>query len=70
MRVIVNGTLELEQGQVILERGRIVFTVHQNAFHVLRYRALGLQLAGDVKLTEHGDERGEESVCGKELYVD
>lgn len=63
--VIVNGTLQLEQRQVIFECGRIVVSMHHNASHVLCHRPLGLQFTGNVEFAENRDQRGKEAVCGR-----
>lgn len=52
--VVADGRLELQQGDIVLERGRVVLTVHDHAFHVLADTALGLHFAADVVLAEHG----------------
>lgn len=62
MCVIVNWTLHFQQGQIIFECGRVVFAMHNDALDVLGDGALLLQIARNVELAEHGNQRGQESV--------
>lgn len=59
--VVADGRLELQQRDVVLERGLVVLPVHDHALHVLADAPLGLHLAADVVFAEHGHQVGQES---------
>lgn len=61
VQIVADGRLELQQSDVVLERGRVVLSVHDHAFHVLADAPLGLHFAADVVLAEHGHEVGQKS---------
>lgn len=69
VQVVADGRLELQQCYVVLERGRVVLTVHDHAFHVLADAPLGLHLAADVVLAEHGHEISQKSARDRENVV-
>lgn len=64
--VELHRRLQLEKRQVILERRRIVAAVHDDAAHVSRYAAFGLQLSRDVELAEHRDQGSQEAAEAKQ----
>ena len=62
MNVVMDGILELQDGQIVLEGRCIVLPVHDDTFHVLRDGALRFQVTRDVELAKHCYERGKEAV--------
>lgn len=61
MRIKVNGTLQFQESQVVLERCRIIGSVDDNSFDILRYGALLLKLSRDVEFSKHGHQIRQES---------
>lgn len=61
VRVELYRRLEFQQGYVVFEGRRIVAAVWYDPVDVSRHAAFLLQLALYVKLTEHGDQRRQES---------
>lgn len=62
--VVGDGRLELQQRDVVLERGRVVLPVNDHALHVLADAPLGLHLTADVVLAEHGHQVGQKPARG------
>lgn len=56
MQIVADRRLELQQSYVVLERGRVVLPVHDDALHVFADAPLGLDLAADVVLAEDGHQ--------------
>jgi len=54
--VVVDRRLELQKGYVVLESRRVVLPMDDDAFHVLADAPLGLDLAANVVLAEHGHQ--------------
>lgn len=56
VQIVADGRLELQQGYVVFERGRVVLPVHDDAFHVFADAPLGFHFAADVVLAENGHQ--------------
>lgn len=54
--VVVDRRLKLQKGYVVLESRRVVLPMDDDAFHVLADAPLGLDLAANVVLAEHGHQ--------------
>lgn len=59
--IIMYGTFQFQEGQIIFERGRIVFAMHDDTLDVLRHRLLRFQREGYIEFAEHGHQGSQES---------
>lgn len=60
--VVADRWFELKQGDVVLERGRVVLPVHDDPFHVLADAAFRFHFAADVVLAEYCHQVGQKPV--------
>jgi len=61
MGIELHWSVQFQQGQIVFEGGRIVLPVDDDTLHILRHRALTLQVAGDVEFAHDGHQWGQET---------
>lgn len=62
MCVVVNWTFHFQQCQIVFECGRVVLTMHHNAFYIFCDWTFLLEFARYIVLAENGNECCQESV--------